>query len=106
MLSKKEMKAAHFVRFLDLMGDYADLRGEERAAAFARDTYPETEGECGHDYQVGAAVLEKYTLAYSTRFVTGAARPTVPTDITDVVAVSSGHLATSEASRLAMFKPR
>jgi hypothetical protein len=88
-LTQEQMEAAHFARQVDL-----DLTEDGPADPTGRELYEQ-----------GKAVLEQYTLSYSSRFVAGCARPRVP-DHDGSILVDSGYIATSEARRIAYFRKR
>lgn len=99
------MMAAHYVRQVDFDGTLADLDNADKAAAQA--------GETGDDptrarerYDFGRRTLKVFTLTYSPRYQRGTPHPQIPDDVAGWITISAGHIATAEAQRLALFRPR
>jgi len=89
VLTRKQMQAAHIVRQSNLdpgppSADIPDI-----------DSKTQTTGD---------ATLEKYTLIYTERFTV--LPPVVDANAAGTLKVDSGHIATSPAYRLAIFKRR
>lgn len=110
MLSNDQMKAAHFARQLDIHPDYKDSKNPGRTWGLEMYAGPDEEKmarQCEKDYKVGKKVLKSYTLSYSDKFTAGSAWQHLrPDDTEDFIIVEAGHIATSEAKRLAIFRSR
>ena len=102
-LTTVRMENAHFAN--QLRHDPNLPRGKSRPRAWAREMGVDVE-QVVEDYENGLTVLERYRIRYSRRFVRGTAQPDIPAKATASIAVDSGHIATSEALRLAYFIPR
>jgi len=98
------MKAAHYARQTDLDPDLIG-KDQDRAAARARETGSD-ESKARDQYALGKEILALFTLTYSERFVVGTVQPTVPENVVAYTTVDAGHLATSPAQRLALFRCR
>jgi hypothetical protein len=103
-LTKKNMKAAVLTRQINTDPNIK-ARGEARARTWAREMGA-NENKIAKEYLLGKKVLAKYTLTFSRRFQRGTARPSIPANIAGHIQVDSGHIATSEAVRFAMFRKR
>ena len=90
-LSEDEMRAAHVVRQINLQPEM-----------MAYTTLQSKELECGR------RVLEHHSLRYSKRVFAGLEAQLLETLQADeqAIVVSAGHIATNEAVRLAIFKPK
>ena len=101
-LTKEQMNAAHFARTVDRDPNLTG-RDEERARVWALEMGDDPD-KCARAYRLGKEVLKDYTLTYSGRFTT--IPPEVPDDVVGRVWVNAGHIATTPAFRLAMFRKR
>jgi hypothetical protein len=81
---------------------------EQWIAEFEQDEDPaETERyarETRELYDLGASVLKRYSLSYSSKFAIGASPP--PPACAGWIFVSAGHIAASEQQRYAIFRER
>ena len=93
-LTEERMLEANFARQVALDPSPVPTTGDEKADA-----------EIAEEIKRGQVVLEEYSLRYSARFTV-----LVPkidrSDVSGVVKVVSGYIATSPAYRLAIFKKR
>ena len=103
--TEQAMHAAHYSRQLDLNETLNDYSGSDRAAARAVAS-GQNPIRAQSQYMLGVLLLELFRVEYTHCY----ARSTVPPPIADNVAgwitVSAGHIATIEAQRLALFRPR
>jgi hypothetical protein len=93
MLTQSQMNKGHLARqvALDPLGQIAtgDAEYDARRTEYIAE---------------GKQILKEYTLTYSERFTV--LPPETPADAAGVLKVDSGHLATSPAYRLAIFRKR
>jgi len=112
--------AGEFAKSLDDDFELKDVPPEKKGIAHFRNLYggyvmsPEErkrgEEEAQAKYVKGKEILTDYSLSYSARFVKGAAdgKAEILEKYPDAefLYVDAGYIATSEAERLAIFKPR
>lgn len=100
--SERAMEAAHYTTSLSRDANYLDLDGDAKATAWAHEMGLD-EDEATERYNAGVATLDIFTLGYSARFVRGTTEPTMSAKTVDYIKVNAGHIASSEAQRLAVF---
>jgi len=93
-LTNEEMIAAHVARQISL-----DPSGP---------IYNEIEGpdakRMREQHRLGKKILRQYSLTYTHRYRIGTAHPDTPANAAGILEVDSGHIATQEARRIAVFK--